>query len=317
MPDELPPHIPRPRWQLLWLGLLAGSALAGLVCGALALLAYEINTEVVLPAAVTLPSVLILPLLIGLTAAFVWRKLDLTVGQTTVWCLYLTLLDVGGAAVFLREGIICLVMAFPLLFLLVLAGGLLGRVWFKGNPSQLQVSVLPLLVLLTLTEPFTRVDRMGVVTDEILIHAPPARVWPQITAFPAIPEPPRFWLFRLGLPYPVATTTAGDFVGADRRCIFSRGAVFKESVARITPERELTFDILEAPPDPELLGHLALQRGQFLLHDNGDGTTTLTGSSWYSLHVRPVWYFDWWTHYVFRAVHLRVMEDVKRRAEGS
>ena len=151
-------------------------------------------------------------------------------------------------------------------------------------------------------------------TDEILIHAPPANVWPQITSFPPIPEPPRFWLFKLGLPYPLATTTAGNYVGADRRCIFSGKAVFKESVASLTPEHELTFDILESPPDPELLGHLTPHRGQFLLRDNGDGTTTLTGSTWYTLHVRPLWYFDWWTRPFFQAVHLRVMEDVKRRA---
>ena len=262
-----------------------------------------------------MPSFFFLPILSGLVAAFCWRKLRPTIGQTALQCLYLTLLDLVGATVVLREGVICLVMVSPLLYALVLGGGMLGRTLFAGGPSQLQVSILPLLVVLALAEPFTRADRMGVVTDEILIHAPPARVWPQITAFPPIPAPPRFWLFRLGLPYPMATTTSGNFVGADRRCIFNRGAVFKETVSGIVPEHELTFDILEAPPDPELLGHLTLQRGQFLLRDNGDGTTTLTGSSWYTLHVRPLWYFDWWTHQVFRAVHLRVMEDVKRRAE--
>jgi hypothetical protein len=56
-------------------------------------------------------------------------------------------------------------------------------------------------------------------------------------------------------------------------------------------------------------------RGQFELQDNGDGTTTLTGRTWYSLHVRPAWYFDWWTHDIFRAVHLRVMRHIKHLAE--
>jgi len=35
----------------------------------------------------------------------------------------------------------------------------------------------------------------------------------------------------------------------------------------------------------------------------------------YSLRVRPVWYFDWWTHDIFHAVHLRVMRHIKRLAE--
>lgn len=315
MPDE-PPPLPRwPRWQVLWFGLLAASAFGGLLCGGLTLLG-QWAASARFAGLVTLPSLFLLPWFIGLTAAFFWRKLELRSGETALWCLYLALLDLGGAAVFLREGIICLLIVSPLLYVLVLAGGISGRVWFRRDPSKLQISVLPLLALLVLAEPFTRAEQTGFVTDRMVIHAPPARVWPQITAFPAIPAPPRFWLFKLGLPYPVATTTAGNYVGADRRCIFSGNAVFRESVAGLTPERELTFDILEVPPDPELLGHLTPRRGQFLLHDNGDGTTTLTGTTWYTLHVRPLWYFDWWTHYIFQAVHLRVMEDVKRRAEA-
>ena len=229
MTDELVPPLPPTsarRWPVWLLGMAAASAVAGLLSIGINLMA---NSEAVArsPVPFIIPSLFLLPLLIGLTAAFVWRKLQPTLAETTLQCLYLTLLDVAGAAVFLREGTICLIIGFPLLYGLMLSGGLLGRVLFKRNPSRLHVSVLPLLALLALAEPLARTERTGVVTDEILIHAPPARVWPQITAFPAIPAPPRFWLFHLGLPYPVATTTAGDYPGADRRCIFSRNAVFK------------------------------------------------------------------------------------------
>src|SRR5262249_46983555 len=108
-----------------------------------------------------------------------------------------------------------------------------------------------------------------------------------------------------------------DFVNADRACIFSGNAVFKERVVELIPQEKLTFDITQSPQDPELIGHLTPQRGQFILRNNGDGTTTLVGSTWYTLHVRPLWYFDLWTHHIFRAVHLRVMEDVRRHAESS
>jgi hypothetical protein len=55
--------------------------------------------------------------------------------------------------------------------------------------------------------------------------------------------------------------------------------------------------------------------GSFSSANNGDGTTTLFGTTWYSLHVRPGWYFELWTQHVFSAVHLRVMRHVKRLAE--
>jgi hypothetical protein len=154
-----------------------------------------------------------------------------------------------------------------------------------------------------------------VVVDEILIHTTPEKIWPLVKNFPQIPSPPKFWLFRMGLPYPTATTSGGDFINADRQCIFSHDAVFKEKIVEFVPEQKLAFRIVEIPPDPELLGHLTPYLGQFVLRGNGDGTTTLTGSTWYTLHVRPAWYFDLWTHHIFQAVHRRVMEDIKRRAE--
>jgi uncharacterized protein YndB with AHSA1/START domain len=181
----------------------------------------------------------------------------------------------------------------------------------------LRLSILPLLGVGVFVELLTRVDKESVVRDEVLIHAPPARVWPQLTSFPAIPSAPRFWLFRLGLPFPTATTSSGNFVEAIRECVFSHDAVFKEKVVEFVPPQKLVFDILESPRDPELLGHLTPRRGEFILRGNPDGTTTLIGSTYYVLHVRPAWYFDLWTRHIFRAVHLRVMEDIRRRAEAA
>jgi hypothetical protein len=155
-----------------------------------------------------------------------------------------------------------------------------------------------------------------VCVDTIVIHASRERVWREVLSFPDIPSPPKFWLFKMGLPYPMSTTAVGDYVGADRRCIFGGNAVFKERVAEFDPNRRLTFDILEIPPEPELMGHLTPTRGQFELRESDDGTTLLVGSTWYSLHVRPLWYFDAWTQHIFHAVHQRVMEDVRARAEA-
>ena len=172
-----------------------------------------------------------------------------------------------------------------------------------------------MLALLTLGESLYHSEQQAVVTDAILIHAPPAKVWPHVLAFPEIPNPPGYWIFRLGLPYPTQTTNGGNFVGADRQCMFSNGILIKERVAEFVPNEKLTFDVVEQPTDPEAYGHITLHRGQFVLRDNHDGTTTLTGSSWYTLHVRPRWYFDLWTRDMTRAVHLRVMNHVRRLSE--
>lgn len=299
---------------LIWLaGILVGDLAVGLQFAATILLTDKLRFARQLG----IPSLFLVPVLGGFIASYIWRTLKPTIGFTFLNTLWMTLLALMIGAIAFREGAICLLILSPLYFLAVLTGALVGRIVFRRDPTRLQLSLLPVLALVALGEPLTRVDKQNVVTDQILIRAPSTKVWPEVKSFPQIPASPRFWLFRLGLPFPVATTASGDFVKADRQCIFSDNAVFKERVVDFVPLQKLTFDIVESPQDPELIGHLTPHRGEFLLHSNADGTTTLTGNTWYTLHVRPLWYFDLWTHHIFRAVHMRVMEDIRRRAEAS
>ena len=248
-------------------------------------------------------------------AAWFWRRLNRSLAITFLDALWVSLLGLAASAAVLREGVVCLVIVFPALYAFILSGLLLGRIWFRRNQTTLQLSIFPFLILLTLTDAFYSSDERAMVTDEIIIHATADKVWPHVLAFSDIPDRPDYWIFRLGLPYPTQTTNGGNFVGADRQCMFSDGIVIKERVAEFVPRERLTFDIVEQPTHPEAYGHITLHRGRFVLHDNGNGTTTLTGSSWYTLHVRPLWYFDLWTRDMTRAVHLRVMNHIRRLAE--
>lgn len=303
-------------WHWL-LGILAGiAATAFLYVGTAGITAtiYSFGFETA-ATVFSVPSFFLVTICGGIAASFFWRKLNPGYAQIVFATLVMTLLALGASAIAFGEGIICLLIVSPLFFLSLLTGALFGRVWFRKRGGPVQWCLLPVLAIATTGEPLTRSDRTSVVVDEIRIAAPPSKVWPQLTSFPDIPTAPEYWLFRLGLPYPMSTTSSGDFVGADRQCIFSGNMVFEEKVVRCVPDADLTFDITKLPQHPELIGHITPSRGQFLLKDNGDGTTTLVGSSWYTLHVRPLWYFDWWTQQIFRAVHLRVMNDIRERAE--
>jgi hypothetical protein len=295
--------------------------LAGIVIGDLAIslyfaAAWFFRNAVAAGDPLVYPSLALVPAVGGLAASYIWRTLKPTVGATILNTLWLTLLALAVAVIAFSEGLICILIISPIFFFSALTGALLGRVMFKAYPSGLQLSILPLLIIMAIGEPFVRSSKESVITDELVINAPPAKVWEQVTSFPAIPARANCWLFRLGLPYPVATTAEGQFVNARRECIFSGNAVFKETIAEFETGKRLTFDIVESPRDPELLGHLSPRRGQFVLTANANGTTTLGGSTWYSLHVRPLWYFDLWTQHIFSAVHRRVMEDIRRRAES-
>jgi hypothetical protein len=294
--------------------MLAGNAAGGLAC----LLTYGFAKMAPNAAWVaTYPSLLYVPFAIGLTAAWIWRPLKLRAGGMLLHSVSCTVVGLALAFLILREGAVCLLIASPIIYIGTAGGALVGRTWFwKKDRDGLNFYLAPLLLFAIASEPQLRGPHEGVVTDEIRIAAPPAKVWPHVLAFPEIREAPHYWLFRVGLPYPVDTTNGGNFVGADRACRFSGGAVFKEKVAELVPGQRLTFDIVEVPQDPELIGHLDAHRGQFELLDNGDGTTTLIGRTWYSLRVRPAVYFDWWTHDIFRAVHLRVMRHIQQLSEN-
>jgi hypothetical protein len=307
----MPP--PRPIWQIM-LGLLIGNAVGGILLYVVTLFSGEFKQA---SSPLVWPSFILIPFIVGLVAAWFWRRLNRSVAISFLDALWTLLVSLAAAAIILREGVVCLVIVSPLVYVLQFTGILVGRAWFRPNYSKLRLTIFPLLVLATLSESLYHSDRQAVVTDAILIHAPPAKVWPHVLAFPEIPDAPGYWIFRLGLPYPTQTTNGGNFVGADRQCMFSNGIVIKEHVAEFVPNEKLTFDIAEQPTDPEAYGHITLHRGQFVLRDNHDGTTTLTGSSWYTLHVRPRWYFDLWTRDMTRAVHLRVMNHVRRLSEQS
>lgn len=312
-----PPPLPASR--KIWPTLLLGMFVANLVGGILYTLLLkfidahkESNLSVL-----AVPNLFLVPFVAGLVAAWFWRKLNRTISISILDSLWTSLLSLVAAFIFLHEGAVCLVMGFPALWAMIFGGILVGRWWFsRKTTTKLQLSIFPLVALLTAGDSLVGSHKTTKVTDEILIHVPPEKVWPHVLAFREIPDQPNYWIFRLGLPHPTRTTNGGNFVGADRQCIFSDGIVIKERVAEFQPNEKLTFDIVEQPTHPEVYGHITLLRGQFVLRDNHDGTTTLIGSSWYTLHVRPGWYFDLWARDMSHAVHLRVMNHVRRLAES-
>jgi hypothetical protein len=251
----------------------------------------------------------------GTAATYFWRGVSFSLWEYFLWWIVTSLISPFGAYFAFKEGAVCLLIGFPILFVCGFAGVLLDRLLFKAKTATINLSVFPVLLIATLAEGKMRQDQRHFVEDRILIKAPANQVWNYVVSFPAIDAAPNYWLNKVGLPSPLATTCQGAFVGAARECIFSDGLVFKERVSNITPVPLLTFEIVEQPSNPELLGRLTLHRGQFQLIDNNDGTTTLIGRSWYTLHMRPLWYFDWWTRDVTSHVHLRVMEHIKTLSE--
>ncbi|WP_295670185.1 hypothetical protein, partial [uncultured Mucilaginibacter sp.] len=248
----------------------------------------------------------IIPLLMGIISAWFWQDLQLPSRKLLLYSAYNCLLAILLSYVFLGEGIICLIIVSPLIFCFVISGAFIGRGLYKRNNDKLNVSVVLALAFVFIGDAFfSNHQYENEVSDTITVHAAPGKIWKNVVSFKRIEQKNTFWLFKIGMPSPIESTVEGNYVGAGRKCIFSNGYVFDERIATYEPRKDLTFDIVNQPKDPEIMNHIDIIRGQFILKDNGDGTTPLIGNSWYKLYVFPVWYYDIWAQSITRNVHLR------------
>lgn len=273
-----------------------------------------------------------LPYCMGFAATLIYgaqqpRSLSASVG---VACLSVVLL--GGALMAVAfEGLACIVMAAPIALPLAAFGGLgaygvLRRRWLQNDAKAM------FGVLLLLSPGVEGIEHMiaapspiFVVRSSIEIHASPEKVWQQVVAFSEIP-PPREWLFRAGVAYPMRAEIAGTGVGAQRRCVFSTGA-FVEPIQVWDEPHLLKFSVSSNPPPmeewtpykhvepPHLHGYLVSEGGQFLLTPLPDGGTLLEGTTWYRHGLWPAAYWRVWSDAIIHRIHLRVLNHIRDEVE--
>src|ERR1043165_1108259 len=149
--ETTPPLPPmRPVGQLL-LGIAVSNAIGGsLLYGVVWFVEAFKGRDAT--ALVAWPSFFLIPFLVGVIAAWFWRRLNRTLGWSFLDALWVTLVGLAAAAIALREGVVCLVIVSPALYVFIVCGILLGRVWFRPDYSKLSLTIFPLVALLALTE---------------------------------------------------------------------------------------------------------------------------------------------------------------------
>jgi hypothetical protein len=257
----------------------------------------------------------IIPMLMGIIIAWFWRDLGYPGRELAGKSIINACIGILLSSIFLGEGAICLIIVSPLVLAFVLSGAFLGRAMFKRKNNTINISIIGLMIAVFIIDSTSEHHYENMVSDTITINAPANQVWKNVVAFKRIKEKNKYWLFKIGMPSPVESTVEGYYLGAKRKCIFSNGYTFDEKIVTYDMNENLTFAVTNQPRDPEIMGHIDILQGQFLLKDNGNGTTTLTGNSWYKLYVFPIWYYDIWAQSITRNVHLRVMQHIKELSE--
>jgi hypothetical protein len=264
------------------------------------------------------------PLALGFVSALLYS----TPGRGTpirelIGVAWLATLLLGAALILIAaEGLICLVMAWPLVLGLAAVGAVIGRVARKvaGTGALASVAVLALPGLLVGESAADRQPPLMSVRSSIVIAATPELVWRHVIRFPEL-DAPRDIAFRLGVAYPIGATIEGRGVGAIRRCRFSTGD-FVEPITVWEPGRRLAFSVSGQPEPmhelspydtvhaPHLHGYLESVRGEFLL-ERVPGGTRLTGTTWYRNRMWPTAYWRLWSDGIIHRIHRRVLRHIK------
>jgi len=274
-----------------------------------------------------------LPFTMGFAAALIYgvrepRSLQSCVG---VACLSTALLGLALLALAV-EGMVCMVMAMPIALPLAAIGGSFGhlvqrRRWLQeGTPALLSVLVIFVPGVQWAEHIAAPAAPVYEVRTAIDIQAAPAKVWRQVVAFAEIP-PPREWMFRAGIAYPIRAEILGTGPGAERHCVFSTGA-FVEPIEVWDEPRLLKFSVTSNPAPmeewtpyshiepPHLHGFLVSNGGQFLLAALPNGGTRLEGTTCYRHTLWPAAYWRLWSDAIIHRIHLRVLNHIRDEAEN-
>lgn len=272
-----------------------------------------------------------LPFILGAVSAFLYnhhhaRRLVQSIG-IAMFTVSLTLLAIF---LFAMEGLLCLVMAAPIVYAIALAGALVGHALSQRTPGgapamMIFVLLAPALTAFEAAQP-TDEPLFSVVTS-VRVKATPQAVWDELVSFSRMEEPDEL-LFRAGISYPVEARIEGTGVGACRYCWFNTGP-FVEPITVWDEPRLLAFTVEDDPPPmteltiyehidaPHVDGFFRSRNGQFRLIEQTDGSTLLEGTTWYTHDIWPAWYWRHWSDAILHRIHGRVLEHIRTQAEGS
>jgi len=268
------------------------------------------------------------PFLLGTVSAYAHNRGHPRSFAETGRVVFLSLFVVGGTLIlFALEGLLCILMAFPLGVSIALFGGAVGRaiaVRSHSRPPSVAFSLL-LLPGAAFMDVAAPPKTMFEAVTAIEIDAPPGRVWEAVIAFRDIEERPGL-PFRLGIAYPLRARISGTGVGAVRHCEFSTGTFVEPITVWHAPHR-LSFDVAAQPPAlqewspyrhvyaPHIQGFFHSTRGEFRLTALTNGRTRLEGSTWYTIDIHPRPYWGIVAEALLHRIHYRVLEQVKLQAE--
>jgi hypothetical protein len=239
------------------------------------------------------------------------------------------LLCVGGAALILIEGSICIAMALPLFVLLGsiggLAAGVAARIFSQPTHTASVFAALP-LALAGFNTGEVPPDHYGVVQASVDIMASPAAVWEQLNHASAITasDVGSAWIYSIGVPRPLAGITTQPGAGGVRLSRWEKDVHFRERIMQWRPDEYVSWSY-EFDPDSFPAGaldeHVVIGGRYFDLRNSSYRLEPIAGGTRLTLvtHYRVTTGFNWYSDAIARLVledfSEAILDMYRRRAQ--
>jgi hypothetical protein len=233
--------------KFIWAGVFGG-ALYGLVIR----LAFGTSFFERFGGAMTWAFLLGVPFSMGFITIFIIERREPS--EPVVWVTWpwLPLAAAAVGTVFtLFEGVICVVILFPIGMICASLGGMVAGllVWVSSRPRTNDVIAGAVLLIPLMIAPWEQrvlfSKEIHTTENFIDIAASAPVIWSNIERVRAIQpsELPDSWSHRIGFPDPIEATLSHEGVGGVRRATFTGGVLFIETIDDWRPEQRLAFSI--------------------------------------------------------------------------
>jgi len=251
----------------------------------------------------------VLPAATGFVTAFVirfWNAVILSVLITlAIWMTSLVFVGL--------EGIVCVLMASPMLFTSALFGASLGFFIKKISGKRTSMIIAPLFAGATVFGSGQLENRLGhslrteVVESTIVVDAGKEDVWEELIAFTDVSGPKPF-LLRIGLPIPESCSMTGSGIGAERTCHFNSGFI-SERVTHWEPPHRLELSVEEVKlPGRHWLG---FRDATYTLKAIEKGRTRVSRKTTVTSTLRPAFYWRLFEHLGAETEHRYILNSLE------
>ena len=259
---------------------------------------------------------LLVPVVAGFSIVLVARKPNSTVAAALLSVLVSLVLLVAMG----REGVLCAILAFPIMVAGLAIGAGIGILLRKlvGNLSANQTTTTGVLLLTgpalifageRIERPNLQLVRTEVIQTTARVDDSPENVWGHVLSIDSV-EASKPLLMYVGLPIPLRCVTQGHGVGAKRTCYFNVGYI-EETVTAWNPPYYLGLSINRTHmPGRHWLG---FEGAEYRLQADGQ-STLLTRTTTISSHLHPSWYWRRLERLGVESEHNYILQDVVRRS---